>query len=1116
LARKFERKIRHPGEEMARSTANRHLLLEDIRLCKNPPALLNLFSLLGYQVESEAVSLPKEEIGFSPADAVAIHHLFLLADQDGELQVILFELAEVALTRLRSLAANFLDRGGHYLLVATSNYRRLTFVNPRREAGKVKISKLIVDTIHPTRHDLDILEALAVNGRSPGELYQAQCAAFDVDRITGRFYQEYAALFRRVEESLRDHNKGVAAFYEPRELHAFSQRFLGRLMFLYFIQKKGWLAGDPRFLTNQFNLARHQESNYYLTVLEPLFFDTLNRRRDRDDSRWGSIPYLNGGLFERDQDQYGRDIGPLYLPNDLFDPDSNEGVLGFFNNYNFTVAEDTPIEQEVAVDPEMLGKVFENMMEEEERGKSGTFYTPRPIVHYMCREALLGYLQDQTGLERALLQSQFDAADAADADHPLLTVRQAHLVEAALDSVRVLDPTVGTGAFLVGMLQELVNLKRACYLARKIPVPRSSALVAEWKRGFIANCLYGVDIKRRAIEIARLRLWLSLVVDLERDQVEPLPNLDYKLMVGDSLIETLDGQPILTLDPHPNTQMGLGLSLTEQAISRLARLKDDFFSAGPEERRVLRGTIQEQEKAILLANLQERLEALGQKRDDIGRKGALVNWKGMAKEEKELARIAGEMERLQALAGQVRRGEPLPFFLYRLHFFEVFRDKGGFDIVIANPPYVDHRLIVAQKGALKAAYPLVYHGVADLYIYFYARGLELLRDGGTIAYITSNKFLRAGYGTKLRELLMSTTSIEHIVDFGDLPIFDASAYPTIVITDKGKPEDNHELKVVVINHLSSLHQLEETVIEKAQQLSQSILDSSGWKLEQPKVLNLLNKVQGVGFPFEKLTSHKVHYGVKTGLNEAFVIDETTKQRLLETDPHSAEVIRPWLRGRDVKRWRAEWSGEYLIFLQNSDDRDANNPWGKARKESEARKILYKTYPAIFEHIVNFEQALKKRSDQGKFWWEFRACAYYLEFTKHKIVWAKYSIEPAFSYDLRAHFLGNTAFIFPTKRMDLVGILNSKVVQWFATQTFNLVRGGYIEWIPSNVDQLPMPSVANSELQPLRNLVEQLIDLGGKGLEAATLEQELNDRVYSLFNLTRDEIKLIEGKVKREG
>jgi len=1080
-----------------RSSHRRHLSLEDVHLCKDPPALLRLFSKLGYQVEDEAVPLPKTEIGFSPADARAIHSLYLLADQAGQLQVVLFELEEVALARLRSLAGNFLNRGGNYLLVATTDYRRLTVVNPRREGGRVKIRKLVVDTHHPTRHDLDVLEALAADGRDPEALYRAQCEAFDVDRVTNRFYQEYAGLFRRVEQTIRQNARGIQEFNEPAYLHAFTQRLLGRIMFLYFIQKKGWLAGDPRFLTNQYRATLHDDGNYYARVLEPLFFDTLNRRRPHDESRWGSIPYLNGGLFERGYDFL------LRLPNELFDSGSDNGILGFFNNYNFTVAEDTPAEQEVAVDPEMLGKVFENMMGERERGKTGTFYTPRSIVHYMCREALLGYLQEQTGLERDLLLAQFDEDVGATRESPLLTVRQANAVERALDQVRALDPAVGTGAFLVGVLHELVTLKRACYRARGVHVPRSSSLVAGWKRQFIAEALHGVDIKSEAIEIARLRLWLSLVVDLDRDQVEPLPNLDYKLMVGDSLLETLDSEPIL-VDvqpgvegmPAPGTQLGLGLTRTEQAQADLATLKEACFVAETkEERDALRTEIEAQERALVLAALEEKLGDVDTRVKQLVGQGSKVNWQGMAREKRELKRLAGRKAQLSDLAQRVRAGEPLPFFLYRLHFFEVFRDKGGFDIVIANPPYVRQELIKEHKAAFKAAYPEVYHGVADLYVYFYARGLELLRPGGMLAYISSNKFMRAGYGANLRRLLSEETTLERIIDFGDLPVFEATAYPSIVITRKGDPPADHKPQVLTVNDMETLARLEEEVPRQAWPLPQVALGRDGWTLERPEVLRLVEKLRAAGRPLGEYIQGRFFNGVKTGLNKAFVIDEATEERLIADDPRSTELIKPWIQGRDIDRWTVHWQHQYILYVT----------WD----------CPIEHYPAVQAHLSQFREALERRDGVRN----SGPCPWYAlsrprpktkwAFEGHKIMYPHFNTVANFAFDEKGRFSNDKTYIIPTDELSLLGVLNSKPVEFLMRHLSPAVQRGYMEFRTIYVGQVPVPDIPPSERQTIEKLVRRLLDLRGEGPAVEALEQELNERVYRLFGLTAEEVRLIE-------
>lgn len=1079
---------------MPQSPVAYRISLEDIHLCRSTAAILQLLARLGYTVEQQAVPLRKDDVGLAPADANAIRHLYLLADQRdpdlgaASLQVVLFELQELALSRLRSLATNLLSRGGNYLLIATSDYRRLTFVNPRREAGKVKIAKLAVDTAHPTRHDLDVLQGLAVNGQDPEALYRAHCAAFDVEKVTGRFYREYAALFQRVEASIREHNKGVRQLYEAGRSQSFAQRLLGRIMFLYFLQKKGWLAGDPRFLTRRYQATLQDEGNYYAVVLEPLFFDTLNRPRPDDRSPWGPIPYLNGGLFERDYDFQ------VYLPNELFDPTTNEGILGFFDSYNFTVAEDTPVEQDVAVDPEMLGKVFENLMEERERGRSGTFYTPRPIVHYMCREALIGYLEERTGLARDLLATQFDE-DAAER----LTTSQARTVEQALKDVRVLDPAVGTGAFLVGILHELVTLRRACHRAWNVEVPRSSAEVAEWKREFIRDCLYGVDIKPEAIEIAKLRLWLSLVVDLERSQVEPLPNLDYKLMVGDSLVETVDGEPIIAAPSQAGTQAQMALNPSDQAILNLGRLRDQFFMAAPNERPALRAEIQALEAEVITARLQERLQALAQRRDQLARKGALVNWRGMQRERQELEQLAGQMAHLTGLLTRVQRDELRPF-LYRLHFFHVFQEKGGFDIVIANPPYVRMELIKEHKAALAQAYPEVYDGRADLYVYFYARGLDLLRPGGILAFISSNKFMRARYGAGLRELLAQHTTLQRVIDFGDLPVFEATAYPSIVITRKAEPAADAAPQVLPVRNEATIPRLGEAVSKQGWALPQVSLARSGWALERADILRLLAKLREAGRPLGEVVQNRFFMGIKTGLNKAFVIDEATRATLIGEDPRSAEIIKPWLRGRDVKPWRIDWAGLYVIFTYHGIDIDR--------------------YPAIRAHLEPHREQLEARATSANHaWYELQQpqMGIYPEFDKPKLVYPEFAPRPSFAYDAGGEFyVTNKLYVAPTKDLSLLGILNSSPAAFLLLRMCSLIRGQYIEFRATHLSLLPVPDASPAERTAIEQLVRELLSCPLNGPHAALLEKELDQRVCRLFGLTARETQLIQDSLGSTG
>lgn len=906
-----------------------YLTLEDLRLARHPEAVLNLFRKLGYHVESDLIPLNPIELEF-PAGA-GIQRLFLLADHD-QLQIFLFELDAVQMAHLRVLARDLLLRAGNYLIVTAPSappYDRLVFVNPRRiGAGlnlTVGIRKLVVEPAHPTRHDLDILEAIAAFGKAddPAALYQAQVQAFDVERLTNTFYRAYAGLFHRTNERIRVWNQAHPLLANPDHRRAFTQRLLNRLMFLYFMQRKGWLAGDRHFLTAWYQRLARDEGGYWANFLRPIFFDTLNRRRVGDGSTWGNIPYLNGGLFEPKEP----DTDPgIYLPDELFDPRDAEGLLSFLNNYNFTVAEDTPLEQEVALDPEMLGKVFENLLEETERGQSGAFYTPRPIVHYMARAALRHYLADATGLleerlavlfgagergsegaeeitnESSALQPSNLAEGTQSATFQPLTPNEAAKINAGLDTIRVLDPAVGSGALLVGMLHELVVVRQTCWQAlTPLHPPASEGIeegppVTRWKRDFIANSLYGVDLKPEAVEIARLRLWLSLVVDQRREEVEPLPNLDYRLMVGNSLLETLNGEPLLLPSPSgrggggegliqgslpgvpaPAQQLGLNLGESGRTRTGLAELKAEYFTAETRaDRERLRQSIEGQERALVLAALDEKLANLRAKTQLLVDKGSRVNWQGMKKEERELADLANKQAKLTDLAAAVRQGEPLPFFLYRLHFFEVFRDKGGFDIVLANPPYVRQELIGDQKPALEKEYPQVYQGTADLYVYFYARGLNLLRPKGVLAYITSNKFMRTGYGKKLRQFLSKQTSLETIIDFGDLPVFEATAYPSIVIARKVYPSTEQLFEALIVNDIEVLEQLEEELPSRSWRLSQSGLTSDTWTLERPETLALMDKLRGMGCRFGEYIQSQFFNGVKTGLNEAFVIDEAVR------------------------------------------------------------------------------------------------------------------------------------------------------------------------------------------------------------------------------------------------
>lgn len=1113
----------------------------------SPEDVFETFRLLGYNVQApdpyEGEDL--ESFEFDPVDRDAVNRAYIVA-QHATHTVYLYEVNDWAQVRLRGLAWNALQRGTA-LLVVTRDYREILFVDPRTvgkvNKSSVRVNKLKLITGDPTRHDLDTLNAIHAYRRSGPQIYDAQAEAFNVTTITKKFYDEYHDHYERVRAVIRQYNPGVREFQDSDQtdkLHAFTQRLLGRLMFLYFLQRKGWLGGKQKFLTDMYMLTLRQHAHevngqqetfhYYREVLEPLFFETMNTQRPGNITRWEGIriPYLNGGLFDESRDP----AGPIVLPDSLFDPNSHEGVLAFFNRYNFTIANDTPLEQDVAVDPEMLGKVFENMLEERDRGQSGSFYTPRTIVAYMCQEALAGYLEESAGVPRETTRTQFDP-DAELRYAP----DEAERVNAALNTLTVLDPAVGSGSFLIGMLNEIIWLRRICYQVltgeQEVPGPT----LADWKEAIIRDTLYGVDIKPEAIEIAQLRLWLALVVDQTLEQARPLPNLDYKLMAGNSLIETIDGEPVLgelaasILQPKPgmdwkhvNDQLKLfdpnpvqGRMLlfdeekqVEKERVALDELRRSYFRATPEQRRALRDEIAKQERRIVSASLKEKADKLQAQVDHYGKLAAQAGGKLKAREASKLKIAVEKLGRITQLQQDMAKPDYVPsFFLYRLHFSEVFEHKGGFDIVVANPPYVRGELLGAQKPELKAAYPDVYAGTADLYIYFFARAHNLLRAYGQLSFITSNKYLRANYGRGLRTFLAENLRLNAILDFGDLPVFDAAAYPCIVLGVKDtQPADG--VPAAAIRSMEALDDLHGSLINGVN-LVQADLGEREWQIADADVQQVLAKLKAAGMPLGEYVGGKIYRGILTGFNEAFVIDAAKRAELIAADPRSAEIIKPWLRGRDVKRWQTQWAGLYIIAIQNSDDKNTIHAWRKARNEKEATAIFERVYPAIYEHIMEYEARLRSRVDQGRWWWELRACAYYTEFQKPKITYPNICKRPEFTFDDESYFTNQKCFIITKADKYLLAILNSTVIHFLFEIVIPKLRGGFFEPGYVFMKDFPIPSAPESLRNQIASLARHCLEAAASAPEKIqVLETELNALVYQAYGLDEDDIRVIEG------
>lgn len=1072
------------------------LQLDALRALRSPRDIANLYHLLGYAADLDPVDSTPEDAQLLGAAAEDVQAVYLLVDQDDlqHIHVVVKGGVELAAFPTRRIAEQFLRRPGHYLLsFSDARFQKVVFLKPHRSEGAAKFSRLVVQPHHPTAHDLSVLREIAVTPHLSAETaHGKQIAAFNVERVTRKFYDEYRKLFTHVRDVVRTENPRVVIRTTPRKttddrdtLHGFTQRLLGRLLFLYFIQKKGWLDGRSDFMVRLYrDTVQDLTANFYRDALEPLFFETLCARRDGDGSPFGRVPYLNGSLFER---EYPQDT-VLNLPNSLFDPSVPESILHLMENYNFTVEESGSLDQDVSLDPEMLGKVFENMMEEEEAAQSGTFYTPRSIVQFMAEETLTRYLADTTGLpQERLLPLCAESDDAGD-----LTIVEARRIVDALGKVRVLDPAVGTASMLVGMLAAMIRVRRSAEHRLGVTVTPGSSAVGQWKREYIAHCLYGVDIKQEAIEIARLRLWLSLVVDAV--EPEPLPSLDYKLMAGDGLLETVDGEPFIKAQ-----QAIVGVQGEIEARVREIEARHEAFSneQDPERRHALRGQIQDLEREIFALDTNSRIRDYDAEIRDLERKITDPRQGEKAKERfaKRIGVLREAVGRLIEQRVKVRdEHEPLPFFLHGVHFAEVMKGQGGFDIVIGNPPYVSIiNMPASYKSALKRAFPEVEAGRADLYVYFFQKGFNLLRDGGRLAYITPNKFTRAVYGEKLRVALTSQVSLDVMVDFGDLPVFDATTYPFITLVRKSKPSGDdiyilpeRTLKASISNTeggtlqtraaLSSFHEYARKIMSP---VAAQEFGSQKWTLDDPRVLRLMDKLREKGVPLSHLAKDNFYRGIVTGYNDAFVIKEAKRQEMIDMDPKSAEAMRPLLRGRDIRRWRVNWSGLYLLVIN--------------------RGFPIDDYPAIKAHLEEHREALSERATVGNHkWYELQQPqeAYQKLLSGPKITYNKFQVSPKFAFDDQGYYVNDAIFFISGSHYYLVPLLNSSLGWFMITQTCASIQNGY----QLMGDYFGRVSIA------IPNPSQQAI------LESITDDSrldELNAVVYEMYGLTDDEIALVE-------
>lgn len=909
--------------------------------------------------------------------------------------------------------------------------------------------------------------------------------AFSVEKLNKEFFNLYKEHYTTFVNHLLAGTAPQQVFGIPRmeddkeqdkankPVRDFAKRLLGRLVFLHFIQKKGWLGcpadrtdwidGERDFVRKLF-LSCPDKEKFYSTRLVPLFFEALNRP-DRPNAIFPvtgtRVPYLNGGLFEHEKlpnDHKPLPVERLDFPAVLF-----EQVLEFFSQYNFTIDENDPDDHEVGIDPEMLGHIFENLLEDNK--DKGAFYTPKAIVQYMCQQSLINYLLQHLGERDELVQLvRFkDAGSATDKNN---WVRQnAKRIEELLDRLKICDPAIGSGAFPIGLLQEIYWIK----------------LTLDWtldpadtKLKIIQDSIYGVDIDAGAVEIARLRFWLSLIVD--EDEPRPLPNLDYKIMQGDSLLESFEGIPLDNLQQTKGfkvevfSKQGQGqmfpgdlleYSQSHESAARakeISNLINKYFGVtNPAEKQELHKQIDRFVLDHIDYNLQIQEEKLSDeltlRKAEIKRKAGLVKgWKPPKKDEQRLAvleeglkSIALKKEKLQELEGKPER----PYFLWHLFFQDVF-EQGGFDIVIGNPPYIPIEQIPDDKRLLfKEKYPQVERKY-DTSVLFFIEGTNLLKSGGDLSYIAPLTWQTGDNYLKFRKHLIENSGVRKIVNL-PFDIFEAAYVDTGIyfIT-----EDNQE--TIEIYNYGKKEKVVNFYDINFSKISVNSLDKTTYKLPIGSFVTELQERLNSS-SFEKLgTITKSTQGLSGSRFSKLVQKSDNSYDFLEKGNVYNYIL-------DIKQ----------ISLVDLSD----------------KKSLQQFYAAepkvLIRRIVNRQDRLS------------------VAYTDKRMVFKK-DINPFISVDAR----------FPAKY--LLAILASKFISYFyINSSIIATKDDFRQTTLTELRNLPIPIPNDEAKKEIVSLVDQILSLKerDKNIDTSSLELEIDRKVYSLYKLSTDEISVVETNTK---
>lgn len=934
--------------------------------------------------------------------------------------------------------------------------------------------------------------------------------------------------------------------------------WLNRILFLKLLEgqlisyhQESENLADIRFVNDK-HLADFDQVN-------ELFFDVLAKKTHERTTilqqKYAHVPYLNSSLFELTTlEKHSFDISALknhaelaYFSQTVLRQDNNKRktgsprclpyLLAFLNAYNFAKEGKTLIKKETKtlINAAVLGLIFEKL----NGYQDGSFFTPSHITMYMCREvvrkAVVQKFNEVKGWNCETIQEISNKLDLNSVDEYLAC-------NTLFNSLKICDPAVGSGHFLVSVLNELMLIKSELkilihpngrrlkthnitiendelvlkdrldgsefsYSLRSAESQEIQETLFYEKKALIENCLFGVDINPKSVHICRLRLWIELLKNAfykipqhknDKRELETLPNLDINIKAGNSLVSRFAMRENL-LNNGTNKQI---LEKYKLDVATYKNFVGDLASKGN-----LRQTIEEAKNKFKTSMAKTNPLLVQQRKleEELYQKGTVklldvaLNAKQKEQEKKEIEKISEKIEQIKTQI-ELQKNNPIykQSLEWRFEFPEILDEEGnliGFDVVVGNPPY----FALSKKQNLRYVKDnyQTYDQTGDIYVLFYELACKIAKKGGLIGFITSNKWLRANYGYLLRDFLAKETTPLLLIDFNGSKIFTEASVDTNILLYQNALPTQINMQAIQIKTLKGLENDIAQLVDK-QSIIIKNLEATGWKIANDAEYELKNKIEQKGVALRDWNI-QIYFGIKTGFNKAFVISEEVKNDLLQQDVNNQTIIKPLLRGRNIRRYAYQSENLYLIHTHN----------GIKDKKIQPIDVL-NDYPTIFQYLQQFQTDLEARQDKGYHWANLRNCVYFDLLEKPKIIYPDIAQGLNFVLDKQGYFINNSAYFLDTDNLYILALLNSKVLNYYYNYVTVQLGTQAQRAFTIYIEQLPIPQISPEAQTPFIDLVGKIMDLKAQNPQADTsaLEREIDELACTLYELTEEEKALV--------